>query len=352
MGSFDNILGAEQTLFSNIDALDPDFIPKLLPHREEQQKYIATIIKPLFQDRPGTNLLIRGSPGIGKTACVKRVLLDLEEETEDITPIFINCWKQNTSHKILSEILSKLGYKFGFSNLRTDEVMNLVSKIAKQRKAIVFTFDEIDKAEDQDFLYFILEEIPKKSILLITNNKEWGSKLDTRVQSRLLPELLEFPKYSTRETYDILKERIKYAFYQNTWADEALDAITEKASDLGDIRVGIMLLKAAGNEAENQSSKKIIKEHAQKAIEKSESFKIKSDSAFTDEDKLILNICKENSGKQSKELYDLYKTSGGDKSDRTFRRKLEALAKKNIILIEKSSEDIEGGANIIKFKGF
>ena len=35
-----NILKAEETIFSNIDSLDPDFVPKILPHREEQQREI------------------------------------------------------------------------------------------------------------------------------------------------------------------------------------------------------------------------------------------------------------------------------------------------------------------------
>ena len=37
----------------------------------------------------------------------------------------------------------------------------------------VFVFDEVDKLEDLDFLYTILEEIYKKTVLLITNYKEW-----------------------------------------------------------------------------------------------------------------------------------------------------------------------------------
>ena len=42
MGVFDNILHADQTLFKNVEALDFDFVPKIIPYREEQQRRIAS----------------------------------------------------------------------------------------------------------------------------------------------------------------------------------------------------------------------------------------------------------------------------------------------------------------------
>ena len=44
MGVFDNILHSDETLFRNVDALDFDFIPKIIPYREEQQRRIAAAI--------------------------------------------------------------------------------------------------------------------------------------------------------------------------------------------------------------------------------------------------------------------------------------------------------------------
>ena len=77
--SFD-LLEGEQTIFSFADALDPDHIPKLLPHRENQQLEIRNAIRPLLHGRTGDTLLIRGGPGFGKTVVVKRMLMSLDEE--------------------------------------------------------------------------------------------------------------------------------------------------------------------------------------------------------------------------------------------------------------------------------
>ena len=84
------------SIFINIESLEQTYLPRLLIYREEQHKYIAECIKPLFNGRNGTNLLITGAPGIGKTACTKFILRKLMEETENIMPIYINCWKRDT----------------------------------------------------------------------------------------------------------------------------------------------------------------------------------------------------------------------------------------------------------------
>ena len=100
MSLFKNILKSDESLFRDEIALDYEYLPKLLPYREKEQFYLANCIKPLLQKRNGKNILIHGAPGIGKTAATKHILRDLENETEEVIPIFINCWKKNTTNKI------------------------------------------------------------------------------------------------------------------------------------------------------------------------------------------------------------------------------------------------------------
>ncbi len=347
------ILKSSETLFSNPDALDPDFVPKLLPHREGQQEYIALAIKPLFQDRNGKNLLIRGASGIGKTAATKRVLYDLEEveESEMVPALFVNCWTQNTTFKILSNIAHSLGFKFTH-NMNTSEILEKIKEILKKRKGAVFTFDEVDKADDYDFLYLLSEEISKKAILLITNDFSFGEDLDPRVKSRLLPELVEFPEYSLQETEDILRERVKYAFYQNVWEDAAVKKIAEQSFKFKDIRIGIVLLKVAGELAENAASKKIKVEHAEKAIAKTDAIKIKASTDLTDEERLVLDLCKIHAGKIFGEFFDEYVKSGGKKSDRTVKRLLDKLENRKLIKQEAVMEGLQGRSSKIIYIGF
>ena len=78
-GLFKDILGSSETLFKNDVALDYSFQPKLVPYRENEQRFIANCIKPLFQEKSGKNIFIYGQPGVGKTVACNHILNELEE---------------------------------------------------------------------------------------------------------------------------------------------------------------------------------------------------------------------------------------------------------------------------------
>ena len=257
---FKDILGSSESLFKNDIALEFDYQPKLVPYREKEQRHIASCIKPLFQEKNGKNVFIYGQPGIGKTVACRHIQNELEDETEEIKPLYINCWKHNTAYKIVLEICSLMGFKF-VQNKKTEELFKWI-KQTLNKKSVVFVLDEVDKLEDFDFLYMILEEIYRKTIILITNYKEWVVDIDERIKSRLMPEIIEFRPYNHDETKGILKQRMDYAFHANVFSDDAFELIAKKTFEMQDIRTGLYLMKEAGRIAEDKSSRKIILEHA------------------------------------------------------------------------------------------
>jgi len=139
------MLRSDESLFINTIALDYDFQPKLVPYREDKQKHMALCIKPLFNKSNGRNLVISGPPGVGKTVACKHVLKELEEETDEIIPIYINCWTLNTTHKIFTHICEFLGHRF-IQNKKTDEMFAILQQ-ELNKKSSVFVFDEADKLE-------------------------------------------------------------------------------------------------------------------------------------------------------------------------------------------------------------
>lgn len=347
MGVFNDILRSDQTLFKNDSALDTEFLPKILPFRENQQRYVASCIAPLLQGRNGKNLLIYGPPGIGKTATVKYLFRELEDQTEDVVLIYINCWQKNTTFKIVVSICEELGYRLTH-NKNTEELFTVIKNILNKKSA-VFAFDEIDKIEDFDFLYSLIQEIYKKTILLITNYKEWLIKLDERIRSRLGADMVGFEPYNEKETKQILNQRANYAFYPDVLEDEALSSISNKSFQTKDIRTGLHLLREAGLAAEDKSSKKINKEHAELAIKKIDDFTIKKDEDLESQTRLLLEIIKENSGKKSGEIFALYAQKGSTDSYRTFHRKMKHLENSKFITIEKIDGGSEGKTSIINY---
>ncbi len=328
MPLFDDLLGHDESLFTTPEALDFDYLPRLLKYRENQHQEIAQVIKPLFQKRNASHLLIAGKPGIGKTAACKFILREMEQATSDIFPIYVNCWKKDTTHKILLDICEQIGYKWVY-NKSTDELWKNVLEILNKKSAVI-VFDEVDKLESEQILYGVLEDVYRKCVILITNDMEWLAHLDQRVRSRLLPQVNEFQPYTASETEGILKERVDLAFVKKVWQDDAFELIADRAVELRDIRTGIFLLKEAGNIAEQKSSRKILKEHASLALEKLNHLKIRKSTDLTDEDKEILNLVKKEEGKTTKEIYDFYSRQF-DKSYRTFQRRIKELEEAGLI---------------------
>jgi archaeal cell division control protein 6 len=348
MAIFDDMLKDSESLFMDPVALDYDFLPKLIPFREKEQRHMAFCIKPLFSERNGKNVLLHGAPGIGKTAAVRHIFRELEEKTDDIVPIYINTWQKNTTYKIIIEICEQLNYKFTH-NKKTEELFSIIEKDLN-KKSVVFCFDEIDKVEDLDFLYMILEKIYRKTIILVTNYKEWFVSLDERIKSRLTVELLEFKKYNTFEINGILKNRLKYAFVPNVWTTNALDLVSKKTAELGDVRTGLYLLRESGNTAENRASKKIEIEDVKIAITKVADIKPKEKSKLKEDEQIILDLIKNNSGLKIGDLFKLYQEKGGEGVYKTFQRKIDFLNKNSFISTQKQMGGNEGNTTIINYE--
>lgn len=336
MGTFDKILSHGESLIKNENALDFDFIPKLIPHRDREQEQIAQAIKPLFMKRTGRNLFIHGPPGVGKTLAAKHVLRELEDKTDDIKVVYVNCWKQNTSYKVAVSICAQIGFRF-VQNKNTTELFQVVSRILNEDSAAVFVFDEIDKVEDTDFLYHLLEEVYHKTIILITNYQTWLTDLDERVRSRLTPEQMGFKRYNATETTSILRNRLSYAFPEGVWSDEAFALVASKAGELKDIRSGLFLLKESAMAAEEKAKRQIDAEDVKKALAKLDDFTIKNSEDLEDETKDIYELVKKNSGKKIGELFEVYQTEGGKSSYKTFQRKIDKLSENKFISTTKQT---------------
>ena len=325
MNLFDDTLQDDETVFKNHRALDYEYLPKTLPYRENEQEYLATCIKPLFQGRDGKHLFIHGEPGIGKTAATRFVLNELRQKTDRVQTVYVNCWQKNTSYKVLLDICEQLDYKFTH-NKKTAELMGVLEDLLDDTPA-VFIFDEIDKADDLDFLYSILEDIDQKTLFLITNHKAWLSDMDQRLKSRLMPDILAFEQYSFQETKGILQRRADYAFYDGVWPDESLNAVVRRASQLKDIRAGLFLLKEAANHAEENARKQIIEADVDAAIQQLDEFTIKNSAELTDQKRDIYHIVKQHGPGKIGDLYDTFcDEKNADISYKTFQRKVRDLA--------------------------
>ena len=133
------MLRADESLIRDDVPLSFDFQPKIIRYREQEQRQFANAIKPLLQERNGRNLFVYGAPGVGKTVACKHVLRELEEQVEDIVPVYINCWKNNTAYKMVLDLCQQLNITF-ITNQKTSELFSRAVQILnkqKDRKSVV-----------------------------------------------------------------------------------------------------------------------------------------------------------------------------------------------------------------------
>jgi archaeal cell division control protein 6 len=342
------MLRSGESIFRDTVVLDYDFQPKILQYRENEQMRLATAIRPLLQGHNGRNLFVYGAPGIGKTTACKHVLRELEQETDQVISLYINCWKENTSHKVFYKIAEELGFKF-IQNQKSSDLLSLV-KTKLNKTAVVFVLDEIDKLEEMDFLYALLEDIYRKSIILLTNYRDSYSEFDERIRSRLSPEFIFFRPYNEQEIAGILKQRRDYAFVQNSWDEEAFKEITEKCAEIKDLRVGLYLMKESGAIAEERSSRKITLIHVAEAVKKVDNFHIKPKDGLDEGMQFILNLVKDNSGEKIGDIFSKYAEQGGDMSYKSFQRRITKLSESRFITTEKISGK-EGNTTKVHYSG-
>jgi cell division control protein 6 len=352
MELFKDVLSYEESLFRNEDALNPDFLPEVLPHREDEVKGIADNIKVLFHGRNPSNLFVSGPPSMGKTVSIQYVFNQLGEASDDIIPIYINCWENTTTHAVFVEMAKQMSIPFPSKGVSTEVISQTIfSKLSKKTGAVI-CFDEMDKSEDLGYLYTIVENVGKKScIILVTNNRKAILNIDPRVRSRLCLEEMEFKEYSQDEMMDILQERAKVAFVPGVISQKVVESVAETAFERGDLRVGIFLLMRAGRVAEEEASRKVMLSHVKKASDSMVPLSDMKSKKLEGVEKEIYNLIKTNNGKVTGEIYGAYKENGGNLTERSFRLYLKRLERKGIIKTEDTGKGFRGRSRKVRVVG-
>ena len=66
----EDILMADESLFQDINAFDPDYVPQNFNYRDTQMEAMAIAIRPAMRGGKPSNAVILGSPATGKTTAI------------------------------------------------------------------------------------------------------------------------------------------------------------------------------------------------------------------------------------------------------------------------------------------
>jgi cell division control protein 6 len=351
-------ISAEKEIFRDERVLMPDYLPEVMPHREKQIEEIAYGLRGAAAGKKAENMLILGPSGTGKTSTVRYVFKQLQEYSQRVVPMYINCWESSTRHSILNNIASALGEFIPRRGIATDEITDRIGGVLKrEKKTPIIALDEVDRLfasqyGEEKVLYDLARAKELFStdfgVVAITNRDEFLVKLDQRIRSSLVQKQIVFKQYSPPELKDILKSRAKPAFYPESLTEEVIPLCAARAAkNNGDARLAINLLWKAGKIAERENAERVSEEHVRKAFDEvGEGEQV--EERLQGMEKEIYEFVKETGEVTSSEVYERFK----DESERSIRSYMSRLISLGLII----REDIKGGVGkkgktrIIKIK--
>jgi len=335
--SLKDMLLYEETLFKNPEVFDPDYIPPDLDHRESQFEGMAACIRPGIRGARPFNARILGPPATGKTTAVKKLFEKLEEETERIMPVHVNCQIHASKFAVFSQIHKKVvGHLPPETGVPFSKVYEAIfKKLVRSGKALVVALDDMNylfyKRHANEVMYDLLrahEVIPgaKSAVFGIVSDTDFRYKLDPKVASVYNPREIFFRPYKRGEMFDILNKRAQLGLYPGVIAEEGVERVVEHAFSGGDLRLGIELLRSSAMAAEEDSSRKVESDHIERAFENSRAASLGHllEPLGEDERTLLKTLAELGGEAESGALYDTYKTSS-KVSYTTFYRILDKL---------------------------
>ncbi|HLC39282.1 MAG TPA: AAA family ATPase [archaeon] len=344
----------ESKIFAREDALLPEYLPELLPHRESQIQLIADNIKPAAFGRKPQNSFLFGAPGIGKTATTKFIFRQFEEFSERVKTIYINCWDYKTAHAVLSKIAIDIGQFVQRRGMGKDEIIEkLAEACRKSKKSVVVALDEVDQLvyNDEEVLYDLLRigqyvDNPF-GFIFISNHADIFAKLEPRIRSSLSIDEVQFKPYTLEEMKNILQKRSEAAF-QNVQAGVVPLAAYHAVKKGGDVRAGLEILLKAGRIADKDAAKELKVEHVRKVVGEVERPKPKIlREKITDAERQVLEIVEEKKKMTAGELYEEYKKRSGELSERRVRELLNHLEETGLIKSRKALQGFKGNTRIL-----
>ncbi len=282
----------QKSIFKKKIALQANFNPSNIPHRDKQIDSLAKILAPSLRGEKPSNVFIYGKTGSGKTLVAQHTVNQLAKVATGrdvpIVPVYLNCKMKkvaDTQYRLIAHITREYFNKnLPVTGLPTEEIYAaFLRAIDTKKQILILILDEIDQLMDKegDDLLYNLTRINTElknaqiSIIGISNNANFINQLDPRVKSSLSQEELFFPPYNAIQLQEILKQRAKEAFAQNTTGTGVIEKCAAFAArDHGDARRAIELLRVAAELAEREGLTKISTKHLDQAESKIETDRI------------------------------------------------------------------------------
>jgi cell division control protein 6 len=310
----------------NEEALTEAFVPTRLLHREGQIRELERCLKPALKNRSIENIFLMGTTGTGKTTITKWILENYFKEIS----AYVNCWKHRTTHEVLKEIL--LGLQIPVHGREpTGDLTKALERIVKKTK-IIACLDEVDRLDDFDLLYLLARS--GCGLILISTRCHVLASLTSRIRSSLALTEIEFPAYKTDELYDIIRDRVEFAFRSGSLKNEFIKLASVAAQ--GDARTGLEIVRKAGKKAEVRYLNEVTMRELEETINETNKLKmIYPIDKLNEHQKTIYGILEKKRKLSSGLLYNEYCTLiKSPVVDRAYRNYMQRMVNLGLVRCE------------------
>ncbi len=207
-------------LFLDASAFTTDYIPDPDPYRRVQAEELAfELLDGMAGSTPRT-VICRGSPGTGKTTCVRTIFSEIEALNSRFIPIYVDCRIDRTRYSILSRISSNLTGRPPAEDMAESEVIETIADhVLEHRAVLAVCLDDIDhiSAGVTNYVLHVLlrmhETWPgiRVGVVAVVNSPYFNlcSTPEASGSSVFHPAEIIFTPFSNDEIRGILRDRVQ-----------------------------------------------------------------------------------------------------------------------------------------------
>jgi len=133
-----SLLMWDETLFRDPEVFEIDYVPEQFNHRDTQIRELAFQVRPGLRGGRPLNTICRGLPGTGKTTSVRKVFAEIEEVTQKLVPIYINCQIDNTKFAVFSQIYRRIfGHLPPASGVSFKQLLDAIARALQREEQVL-----------------------------------------------------------------------------------------------------------------------------------------------------------------------------------------------------------------------
>ncbi|WP_144906774.1 Cdc6/Cdc18 family protein [Halobellus captivus] len=310
--------------------------PDRIVGRDTEIQSVAGEIRHLIHESQPNHVVIYGETGTGKSLVSRHVsdrLVDTATARNvPAASVYVECKKNNTETRVARTIARALSDKSDSDidipriGLGSAEYYDYAYDIIDEYyDGLIVILDEIDMVDNAEGLLHELSRAREAGhtdayigIIAISNDIDFGQKLNARVQSSMRTTDFVFEPYQSDQIEQILEYR-RDAFHDGVVQDGVITETADRSADEhGDARKAVDVLRIAGDIADDTDAEVVSPEHVDKAVKRAEVNRVKETIESTSpQSKLVLYTLGRLTGSNNRRfrtsgIYSQYETTCGD----------------------------------------